>query len=161
MVSAPKCFDTGLPSSGSPLEQKVQKTSTLIQILFYFILLRAFVGWYIECKTMPCVSNTRFRTAPTLVTVIAVYCIARRHLTAHRRRNLRRLTVMQRLLCASQLEPRAGTVRGSNPWRDKRCSSFPNLPDRLCGPPSLLLNWHRISFSGVERPGRKVVPSPP
>jgi hypothetical protein len=58
-----------------------------------------------------------FRTAPTLATVIAVYCIARRHITAHRRRNL---TVVQRLLCANHLEPRAGRsgVRISAGTRD-------------------------------------------
>ena len=30
------------------------------------------------------------------------------------------------------------------------------LPDRPCGPPSLLYNRYRVSFPGIKRPGRGV-----
>ena len=33
---------------------------------------------------------------------------------------------------------------------------FLTRPCRLWGPPSLLYNWYRISFSGVKRPGRGI-----
>jgi hypothetical protein len=53
------------------------------------------------------------------------------------------------------------TVRGSNPGRDKIFFSSPKRPDRLWGPPSLLLNWCRSYFSEVKQPERKVNHSTP
>ena len=45
------------------------------------------------------------------------------------------------------------TIRGSNPnrWRIFRTRS-----DRPWGPTSFLYNGYRVSFSGVQRPGRGV-----
>jgi hypothetical protein len=39
------------------------------------------------------------------------------------------------------------TVRGSNLDRSKKFLNSQKCPDRLWGPPSLLLNWHRSSFN--------------
>ena len=44
--------------------------------------------------------------------------------------------------------------------RGKRLISSPELPDRLWGPPSLLLRWYLGYFSGVKWPGHKVHHSP-
>jgi hypothetical protein len=46
---------------------------------------------------------------------------------------------------------RAGRVRGSNPGGGE---IFRTRPDRPWGPPRLLYNGYRVSFSGVKRPGR-------
>ena len=50
--------------------------------------------------------------------------------------------------------------RGSNPSRSTRFYS-PKRPDRLWGPPSLLLNGYRVSFPRVKWPLREVNHSPP
>ena len=47
----------------------------------------------------------------------------------------------------------AGTVQGSNSGGGE---IFRTRPDRPWGPPSLLYNGYRVSFSGVKRPGRGV-----
>jgi hypothetical protein len=49
-------------------------------------------------------------------------------------------------------------VRGSNPGGGK---IFRSRPYRLWGPPSLLYNGYRVSFQGVNRPGRGVDHPPP
>lgn len=51
---------------------------------------------------------------------------------------------------------RAWTVLVLNPGRCKRFFSSPKRPARLWGPPNLLLNGHRGSFSGIKRPGFEV-----
>ena len=50
----------------------------------------------------------------------------------------------------------------SNPVRGKRVAPSLNHPDRLCGPPSLLLNGDRGSFQvgGGKQPGREINHSP-
>ena len=48
-----------------------------------------------------------------------------------------------------------------SPGTVKRVFSFPKLPDRLWGPPSLLFSEYKGSFSGLKRPGRKVDHSDP
>ena len=51
---------------------------------------------------------------------------------------------------------------GFGKGRGKRCSYFPKRRNRLWGPPSLLFILYRGSIlEEVERPGRKVVHSPP
>ena len=42
------------------------------------------------------------------------------------------------------------TVRGSSPGGSEFFRLRPDLP---CGPPSLMYNWHRVSFPVVNRPG--------
>jgi hypothetical protein len=50
------------------------------------------------------------------------------------------------------------TVRGSNPGGSE---IFRTRPHRPWGPPTLLYNGHRVSFPGVQRPGRRVNHPPP
>ena len=58
------------------------------------------------------------------------------------------------------LQPVEWTVRGSNPgWGGGEI--FLTRPDRPWGPPSLLYNGYRVSFSGVKRPGRGTDHPPP
>jgi hypothetical protein len=57
-----------------------------------------------------------------------------------------------------------GTVRSSNPGRDKRFVSSVNLPGRFWGPFNLLFNDYRRSLQDVRRPGCEVdhyLPLPP
>jgi len=49
-------------------------------------------------------------------------------------------------------------VRGSNPGEGE---IFGTRPDRSWVSPSLLYNGYRVSFAGVERPGRGVDLLPP
>ena len=52
------------------------------------------------------------------------------------------------------------TVQGSNPCRGKRLYVFPNRPDCLWSPPSLIFNA-RVSYPGIKRPGREADHLPP
>ena len=53
------------------------------------------------------------------------------------------------------------TVLGSNPCSGKRFISIPNRPKQLWGPPCLPFDGRRGSSPGSNRPGRKVIHSPP
>jgi len=55
---------------------------------------------------------------------------------------------------------RAGRFGVRIPAGGKRVSSSPKRPDRLWGPPSVLLIWHGSSFPGVKRRGHDVDPYP-
>ena len=45
------------------------------------------------------------------------------------------------------------TIRDSSPVTGKQFSSWPKCPDRLCGPPSLLFDWHRGFLPGIKAAG--------
>jgi hypothetical protein len=56
----------------------------------------------------------------------------------------------------------AWMIGGSRPRRGSEFLSSPPCPDRLWGPPSLLINGYLGSFPGeVNRPGREADHSPP
>ena len=60
---------------------------------------------------------------------------------------------------SSHVSTRLRTERfgGSNPCWDKRLLFFPQLLDRLWGPPSILFSWYRDCFPEADRPCVKLI----
>jgi hypothetical protein len=72
--SAPTCFGTGVPSSGSLVEQRSSRRLPEMAFLslnmyelnichaLYFTICNLLTGWYVDCKNMHRMSNTKFTT---------------------------------------------------------------------------------------------------